>query len=58
MYFIGVNGRLCVLMDEMECSEFWSLYADIDIMWVYVVGADDYVSFCLGGLSEKFKNIL
>jgi hypothetical protein len=33
VYAVGVNGRLCVLMDGMGCFEFWSFYAYIDIMW-------------------------
>jgi hypothetical protein len=37
-------------MDEMECFEFWSFYVDIDIMRVYVVGADGHVSSCLCSL--------
>jgi hypothetical protein len=27
-----------------------SFYADVDVTRVYVVGADDHVSSCLGGL--------
>jgi hypothetical protein len=23
VYVVGVKGRLCVLMDEIECFEFW-----------------------------------
>jgi hypothetical protein len=36
---VGVSDRLCVLMVEMECIEFWVFYVGTDIMWVYVVGA-------------------
>jgi hypothetical protein len=31
---------------------------DTDIMRGYVVGADGYVSLCLGGSPENVKNIL
>jgi hypothetical protein len=47
---VGVNIRLCVLMDEMECFDFWSFYVDADVMRVYTDGADGHVSSCLGGL--------
>jgi hypothetical protein len=41
----------CVfLMDEIGCLEFRSFYVDIDVMRVYVIGADGHVSSCLGGL--------
>jgi hypothetical protein len=53
MNVVAVNGRLCVLMDEMGCFEFWSFYVDIHVMLVYVVDSDSHVSSCLGGLSEK-----
>jgi hypothetical protein len=57
VYVVGVNGRFCVLMDEMGCFELLSFYVDIDIMQVCVFGADELVSPCLGGLSEN-KNLL
>jgi hypothetical protein len=43
MYVVGVCGRLCVLMDEMGCFEFWHFYVDVDVMRVYVVGADGHI---------------
>jgi hypothetical protein len=49
-YVFGVSGHLYVSMDEVGCFEFWSLYVDIDVMWVYVVGAGGRVLSCLGGL--------
>jgi hypothetical protein len=44
---VGVNGRLCVLIDDMGFFQSWSFYVD---MWVYVVGDDGHVSSCLGSL--------
>jgi hypothetical protein len=58
VYAVDVSGCLCALMDEMGCFEFWSFYVDIDVMRVYVAGADGHMSSCLGGSSEKIKNIL
>jgi hypothetical protein len=55
VYVVGVHGRLCVLMDEMGCFEFWPIYVCIDVIRVYVAGADDHVSTCLGGLPEKLR---
>jgi hypothetical protein len=40
VYAVTVSGRLCVLMDEMWCFEFWTYYVDIDLMLVYVAGND------------------
>jgi hypothetical protein len=40
VYVVGVNGCLCVLMDEMACFEFWTYYVDTDLMHLYVVGTD------------------
>jgi hypothetical protein len=40
-----VNSCLCVLMGEMGGLEFWSFYEDIDVMLVYVVGADGHMSY-------------
>jgi hypothetical protein len=50
VYAAGVNGRLCVLMDEVGCFEFWSFCVDPGVMRAYVGGADGHVSPCLGGL--------
>jgi hypothetical protein len=50
VYVVGFNDRLCVLMDEMGCLEFWSFCVDANVIRVYVVGADGHVSSCLGGL--------
>jgi hypothetical protein len=50
MYVVGVNCCLCVLLNEMGSFEFWSFYIDIDIIRVYVVGADGHVSSCMRGL--------
>jgi hypothetical protein len=43
MYVVGVNGRLCVLMDEIGCLELWSSCVDTDAMRACVVGADGHV---------------
>jgi hypothetical protein len=37
-------------MGETGCFEFWPLYLVIDVMWVYIVGADSRVLSHLGGL--------
>jgi hypothetical protein len=47
MYVVSVDGRLCVLAEEIGCPEFWPFCVDTDAMRVYVVGADGHVSFCL-----------
>jgi hypothetical protein len=49
MFVADVNDHLPVLMDEMGCFEFWSFYVDIDVMWIYAVGADGHVSSRLCG---------
>jgi hypothetical protein len=55
VYVVGVNGRLCVLMNEMRCFEFWSFHVDIDAIGVYIVASDVHVSSCLGGYSAKLR---
>jgi hypothetical protein len=52
VYVAGISGHLCVLMNEMGCLEFWSFYADTDVMQVCTVGADGHMLFCLSGLSS------
>jgi hypothetical protein len=47
---VGVSGRLCVLMGEMGCFEFWSFNIGTDVMRVYTVGADGHEFSCLCGL--------
>jgi hypothetical protein len=39
---VCVRACVCVffLMNKMGCVEFMSLYVDIDVMRIYVVGAD------------------
>jgi hypothetical protein len=50
VYVVGVEGRSCVLMDEMECFELGTFYVDIDVMREYAVDADCHVLSCFGGL--------
>jgi hypothetical protein len=40
---VGVNSRLFILMNEIY-FEFWFFYVNIDVMRVYIVGADGHVS--------------
>jgi hypothetical protein len=35
---------------KSDVSNFGTFYVDIDVMRVYVVGADVHVSSCIGGL--------
>jgi hypothetical protein len=55
VYVVGISGRLWDLMDKMGCFKFWSFCVDVDIMRVYVVGADGHVLSCLSGLCEKLR---
>jgi hypothetical protein len=50
VYVVGVDGRSCVLRDEMGCFELWYFYVDTDVMRVYVVDADCHMLSCSGGL--------
>jgi hypothetical protein len=45
-----VSTVVCVLLVEMGCFKFWSFNVDVDVMRVYLVGADGHMSSCLGDL--------
>jgi hypothetical protein len=59
---VGANGRTCFWgwgrRSKWGISNFLFFRVNVDVMWVYVVGANGPAPSYFGGLSEKIKNIL